>query len=139
MTVVCCLYYPTWQCYVACITHMAVLCCLHYPHGSHMLPILPIWQSYVACITHLAVICCLYYPPGSDMLPVLPYMVLTVPEEWQHYLFVGELLVGGYLLHYVPYMSADRTLFLHHYLPAVTFKILVLAALLDHLVVQHWR
>lgn len=66
-------------------------------------------------------------------------LMLTVAVEWQNYVFRGQLLVGGYLLHYLPYMSADRTLFLHHYLPAVIFKILVLAALLDHLVARHWR
>ena len=65
--------------------------------------------------------------------------VATVAAEWQHYVFLGEVLVGGYLLHFLPYMSAERTLFLHHYLPAVVFKILVLAALLDHMVAQHWR
>lgn len=59
--------------------------------------------------------------------------------EWSHFVFVGQLLVGGYLLHYLPYYSADRTLFLHHYLPAVPFKVLVLAALLDHLATQQWR
>ncbi|XP_076436443.1 protein O-mannosyl-transferase 1-like [Babylonia areolata] len=59
--------------------------------------------------------------------------------EWQHYLFVGQLLVGGYLLHFAPYLCADRTLFLHHYLPAVIFKVLLLAAVLDHLARHTFR
>ncbi|XP_059150933.1 protein O-mannosyl-transferase 1-like [Physella acuta] len=53
--------------------------------------------------------------------------------QWQHFLFTGELCVGGYLLHYLPYYLEDRTLFLHHYLPSVVFKVLTLAALGDHL------
>ncbi|BFZ19967.1 hypothetical protein BsWGS_23006 [Bradybaena similaris] len=52
---------------------------------------------------------------------------------WHQFLFLGELLVGGYLLHYLPYFLEERTLFLHHYLPSVVFKILTLAALGDHL------
>ncbi|KAL8621100.1 hypothetical protein ACOMHN_048142 [Nucella lapillus] len=59
--------------------------------------------------------------------------------EWRHYGFVGQLLVGGYLLHFLPYLCADRTLFLHHYLPAIPFKTLLLAALLDHLATRHCR
>ncbi|KAK7094771.1 protein O-mannosyl-transferase 1-like [Littorina saxatilis] len=90
---------------------------------------------------------------AASSLSVLVYLALVVfhylrrcracyditEEEWQHFVFVGELLVGGYLLHYVPYFSVDRTLFLHHYLPAVVFKVLVLAALLDHVAAQNWR
>ncbi|XP_046370265.2 protein O-mannosyl-transferase 1-like [Haliotis rufescens] len=53
--------------------------------------------------------------------------------EWDNFVFQGELLVGGYLLYYVPFFLLDRTLFLHHYLPAIVFKILVLAAIIDHL------
>lgn len=63
----------------------------------------------------------------------------TTEGEWQHFVFVGELAVGGYLLHYLPFLAVDRTLFVHHYLPAVAFKILALAALLDHLAVPRCR
>uniref|UniRef100_A0A0B7AJ65 dolichyl-phosphate-mannose--protein mannosyltransferase n=1 Tax=Arion vulgaris TaxID=1028688 RepID=A0A0B7AJ65_9EUPU len=54
-------------------------------------------------------------------------------DKWHDYIFLGELFVGGYLLHYLPYFLEDRTLFLHHYLPSVVFKILVVAAFGDHL------
>ncbi|XP_048773923.2 protein O-mannosyl-transferase 1-like [Ostrea edulis] len=53
-------------------------------------------------------------------------------EDWTQFAFLGELLVGGYLLHYLPFFLTDRTLFLHSYLPCVVYKILVLAALTDH-------
>lgn len=39
----------------------------------------------------------------------------------------------GYLLHFLPYFFVERTLFLHHYLPAFTFKVLLFAALLEHI------
>nr|XP_022326265.1 protein O-mannosyl-transferase 1-like [Crassostrea virginica] len=53
--------------------------------------------------------------------------------HWNHFVFLGELLVGGYLLHYLPFFLTERTLFLHSYLPCVIYKILALAALTDHL------
>ena len=48
-------------------------------------------------------------------------------------MFVSELVIGGYLLNYLPYFLTDRTLFLHHYLPAVIFKILAFAVIIDHI------
>lgn len=42
------------------------------------------------------------------------------------------ILFLGYWLHYLPYFFMDRTLFLHHYLSAYMFKILLLAFLIDH-------
>ncbi|XP_005092590.1 protein O-mannosyl-transferase 1 [Aplysia californica] len=54
-------------------------------------------------------------------------------DQWQHFLFLMELFVGGYLIHYLPYFLEDRTLFLHHYLPSVVYKIMALAAFGDHL------
>lgn len=39
----------------------------------------------------------------------------------------------GYLLHFLPYFLCERTLFLHYYLPAVLFKIILIAAVTAHL------
>ncbi|XP_061707440.1 protein O-mannosyltransferase 1 [Cydia pomonella] len=44
----------------------------------------------------------------------------------------GHVLFLGYWLHYLPYFFVDRTLFLHHYLPAYMFKILLLAYVIEH-------
>ncbi|CAC5405492.1 POMT [Mytilus coruscus] len=58
--------------------------------------------------------------------------------EWNHFVFIAELLIGGYFLHYLPFFLTDSTLFLHSYLPCVIFKILAATALIDHLfVVSH--
>merc|ERR1712227_839963 len=37
-------------------------------------------------------------------------------EEFQKFCQAGEVLLVGYLLHYLPFFFYDRTLFLHHYL-----------------------
>jgi len=54
-------------------------------------------------------------------------------DEWEQFKTIGEVLVVGYGLHYIPYFFIDRTLFLHHYLPALVFKILLCAAFMQHL------
>ena len=40
-------------------------------------------------------------------------------------------LTMGWLLHYVPFFIMQRQLFLHHYLPALYFSILMLGAVFD--------
>ncbi|GAB1607719.1 protein O-mannosyl-transferase 1-like [Argonauta hians] len=54
--------------------------------------------------------------------------------EWCQFTFNGQLLLGGFLFHYVPHFVTDRTLFLHHYLPALFFQIITCAALFDHFI-----
>lgn len=56
-----------------------------------------------------------------------------LPEEhWNQFVLVGEVLLLGYLIHYLPFFLMDRTLFLHHYLPACVFKVLLLSATIEH-------
>ena len=54
-------------------------------------------------------------------------------ELFSHFVLAGEVLVGGYLIHYLPFFFYDRTLFVSHYLPAYLFKIMVVAFIGDHL------
>ncbi|XP_063902721.1 protein O-mannosyltransferase 1 isoform X1 [Zophobas morio] len=54
-------------------------------------------------------------------------------NTWEQFQLIGELFLIGYLFHYIPYFFVERTLFLHHYLPAFTFKTLLLAALIEHI------
>lgn len=51
----------------------------------------------------------------------------------QKFYDAGCILFLGYWIHYLPYFFMDRTLFLHHYLPAYIFKILLLSYVVDHL------
>lgn len=55
------------------------------------------------------------------------------PSEWQRFLIAGDTFFVGYLVHYLPYFFVDRTLFLHNYLPAFVFKLLLLCFVLEHL------
>ncbi|XP_045785377.1 protein O-mannosyltransferase 1 [Maniola jurtina] len=55
------------------------------------------------------------------------------PRAEQKFYDAGCILFLGYWLHYLPYFFMDRTLFLHHYLPAYIFKILLLAYVIDHI------
>ncbi|XP_063838561.1 protein O-mannosyltransferase 1 isoform X1 [Ostrinia nubilalis] len=55
------------------------------------------------------------------------------PAATQRFYDAGFILFLGYWIHYLPYFFMDRTLFLHHYLPAYVFKILLLTFVIDHL------
>jgi len=54
-------------------------------------------------------------------------------HQWNKFVRFGQLFTIGYLVYLVPYFLSDRTLFLHHYLPALVFKLLLMAALIEHL------
>lgn len=42
------------------------------------------------------------------------------------------MLLLGYAFHFVPYFFVEHTLFLHHYLPALAFQLLLTAAVVEH-------
>lgn len=48
-------------------------------------------------------------------------------------MLAGVLCVGGWAVNYLPFFLMDKTLFLYHYLPALTFQILLLPVVLQHL------
>ncbi|XP_068148459.1 protein O-mannosyltransferase 1 isoform X2 [Drosophila tropicalis] len=54
-------------------------------------------------------------------------------QEWERFILAGDTFFVGYLMHYLPYFFVDRTLFLHNYLPAFVFKLLLLCYVLEHL------
>jgi len=54
-------------------------------------------------------------------------------NEFQKYRVAGEVLLAGYLIHYLPFFFYDRTLFLHHYLPAYIFKLMLSGFFISHL------
>ena len=51
---------------------------------------------------------------------------------WTQFKDIGYLLLGGWAIHYVPFFTMDRALFLHHYLPAVVFQVTLSAVVMDH-------
>ncbi|BES92858.1 dolichyl-phosphate-mannose-protein mannosyltransferase activity [Nesidiocoris tenuis] len=54
---------------------------------------------------------------------------------WNHFVNTGLILFCGFLFHYLPYFFIDRTMFLHHYFPALMFKLLLTAVVIEHLFV----
>lgn len=54
-------------------------------------------------------------------------------DVWNRFTTVGEVLLGGYLFHFVPFFFYDRTLFVHHYLPAYIYKIMLTAFVITHI------
>lgn len=52
-------------------------------------------------------------------------------DEWTRFLHTGVLLAGGWIANLVPYFLMERTLFLHHYLPALLHLILLIPATLE--------
>ncbi|KAK3883841.1 hypothetical protein Pcinc_011857 [Petrolisthes cinctipes] len=51
---------------------------------------------------------------------------------WNKFCTIGEVFGIGFAVHYFPYFLVDRTLFLHHYMPAYLFKLCLLAAMVEH-------
>ncbi|KAJ1728869.1 Protein O-mannosyltransferase 2, partial [Coemansia biformis] len=52
-------------------------------------------------------------------------------SELQHYWDVSKLLWGGWALHYLPFFLMGRVTYIHHYLPALYFALLLLAFEID--------
>lgn len=71
------------------------------------------------------------------LLPVLCKLFQNLyfqsSDDWNRYLLTGQVAAVGYLLHFLPYFLCERTLFLHYYLPALLFKIILIAAVTAHL------
>ncbi|XP_028740516.1 protein O-mannosyl-transferase 1 isoform X1 [Peromyscus leucopus] len=59
--------------------------------------------------------------------------ICDLPEDaWSHWVLAGALCTGGWALNYLPFFLMERMLFLYHYLPALTFQILLLPIVLQH-------
>ncbi|XP_067398021.1 protein O-mannosyl-transferase 1 isoform X2 [Emydura macquarii macquarii] len=54
-------------------------------------------------------------------------------DGWWLWVSAGGLCLGGWLVNYVPFFMMEKTLFLYHYLPALTFQILLIPVVLQHL------
>lgn len=53
-------------------------------------------------------------------------------DAWSRWVLAGALCTGGWALNYLPFFLMERVLFLYHYLPALTFQILLLPIVLQH-------
>lgn len=66
--------------------------------------------------------------PGSEV----PAKEGSSPDCWRRWVLAGALCAGGWAVNYIPFFLMDKTLFLYHYLPALTFQILLLPMVLQH-------
>uniref|UniRef100_A0A667I502 Dolichyl-phosphate-mannose--protein mannosyltransferase n=1 Tax=Lynx canadensis TaxID=61383 RepID=A0A667I502_LYNCA len=57
----------------------------------------------------------------------------TKSYSWLRWVLAGALCAGGWAVNYVPFFLMEKTLFLYHYLPALTFQILLLPVVLQHI------
>ncbi|XP_011176830.2 protein O-mannosyltransferase 1 [Zeugodacus cucurbitae] len=61
-------------------------------------------------------------------------LCFDLPErEWHRFRQIGDIFLVAYFIHYLPYFTLDRALFLHNYLPAFLFKLLLLCYVLEHI------
>ncbi|KAJ2551750.1 Protein O-mannosyltransferase 2 [Coemansia sp. RSA 1933] len=74
-------------------------------------------------------LCCLLYP-----LQLLYWLVRWrrgasswQPHEFRRFWDTTKLLWGGWALHYLPFFLMGRVTYIHHYLPALYFALLLLA------------
>uniref|UniRef100_A0A8D0HI81 Protein O-mannosyl-transferase 1 n=1 Tax=Sphenodon punctatus TaxID=8508 RepID=A0A8D0HI81_SPHPU len=59
--------------------------------------------------------------------------IFDIPEDaWCLWVSTGGLCVGGWAVNYLPFFLMEKTLFLYHYLPSLTFQILLIPAVLQH-------
>lgn len=56
----------------------------------------------------------------------------SLADAWRRWLLAGALCVGGWAANYLPFFLMERTLFLYHYLPALSFQILLVPVVLQH-------
>ncbi|XP_073412052.1 protein O-mannosyl-transferase 1 isoform X3 [Dendrobates tinctorius] len=55
------------------------------------------------------------------------------PGTWHTLQLTGTLCLGGWAVNYLPFFLMEKTLFLYHYLPALTLQILLLPPVLEHI------
>ncbi|KAI4898339.1 hypothetical protein NFI96_024570, partial [Prochilodus magdalenae] len=57
-----------------------------------------------------------------------------IPEAcWEQLVLAGAVCSGGWVVNYLPFFLMEKTLFLYHYLPAITFQILQIPVVVEHL------
>jgi dolichyl-phosphate-mannose-protein mannosyltransferase len=57
----------------------------------------------------------------------------VTPETWKSFKELGFLILGGWVLHFVPFVTMSRVTYLHHYFPALYFAMFMTSFLLDFL------
>lgn len=61
-----------------------------------------------------------------------PFLITTYPSYKQTFYDCSLKFLLGWIMHYLPFFSMERQLFLHHYLPSLYFGILLLAQYIEY-------
>ncbi|KAH8916450.1 glycosyltransferase family 39 protein [Atractiella rhizophila] len=56
------------------------------------------------------------------------------PGEWDRFVYIGTLGLGGWFLHFLPSLIMARVLYLHHSFPGMIFAVYNVGFMLDHFV-----
>lgn len=83
------------------------------------------WKSVCAAALH-----CVTHNRNPTTPLCKPFSVSA--DAWWQWVSAGGLCVGGWAVNYLPFFLMEKTLFLYHYLPAVTFQILLIPVVLQH-------
>ncbi|XP_062310377.1 protein O-mannosyl-transferase 1 isoform X1 [Osmerus eperlanus] len=77
---------------------------------------------------------------GVYVLLVLSYLlrrrrrIEDIPADaWERLVQAGVVCAGSWAVNYLPFFLMEKTLFLYHYLPALTFLILLVPVVVEHL------
>ncbi|XP_066222955.1 protein O-mannosyl-transferase 1 isoform X2 [Saccopteryx leptura] len=93
----------------------------------HLLGNVVIWASAGLATALYALLFCWYLLRRRRNICDLP------EESWLRWVLAGALCAGGWAVNYLPFFLMEKTLFLYHYLPALTFQILLLPVVLQHI------
>lgn len=58
-------------------------------------------------------------------------------EDFEKYVMAGVIPALGWFFHYLPFVVMARVTYVHHYLPALYFALLLLTFLVDHLTTKY--
>ncbi|KAB5595729.1 Dolichyl-phosphate-mannose-protein mannosyltransferase [Ceratobasidium theobromae] len=56
------------------------------------------------------------------------------PGEWDQFTYVTKLAFFGWVFHFMPFLIMGRVTYIHHYLPALWFSIIMVGHLFNHFV-----
>ncbi|ELU40091.1 protein O-mannosyl transferase [Rhizoctonia solani AG-1 IA] len=56
------------------------------------------------------------------------------PGEWDQFSYVTKLAFFGWVFHFMPFLIMGRVTYIHHYLPALWFSVLMVGHLFNHFV-----
>ncbi|KAJ2794084.1 Protein O-mannosyltransferase 2 [Coemansia guatemalensis] len=95
----------------------------YYEVGNPLL-----WWASTACCFLFPLQIVYYFARKQRQLPT----VWDSDREFQQFWDSAKLLWGGWALHYLPFFLMGRVTYLHHYLPALYFALLLLAFEIDY-------